>query len=254
MPVFTFHGFGRMKEDYIRFTRPFEKDFTFYSMDIFFHGKSSIGSRQPVKEPISKKELADFFLAFAKENGIKTFALMGYSLGGRISLCLAESLPERVSAVYLFAPDGLIVNRWYALLSHYSVGRAFFRFFKNNNSFFYSVLKILHGSGIISDRVREFVVSQIDSPEKQEQVYHVWCFLRKIEPDFKILGKALEKNSIPVDLFFGYYDKIIPRKNARRLEKDYPAVNIHNLRSGHIILTGANGRLIFNDNLLSNPK
>ncbi len=251
--LFAFHGFGRTWSDFLRFTRPFQDIFTIYSFDIFFHGKSEIGQRSPDDEPLSKKELADLFAAFMHRENLMKASLMGYSLGGRISMCIAEVLPHHIDALYLFAPDGLIVNRWYALLSHYGLGRVAFRGFIKNNAPFYWILNGLYRSKVISGKLRNFVLLQIKTREMQEQVYAVWTFLRKIEPDFKRLGAAMRETDMTADLFFGLYDKIIPEKNVRKFRKANPNIKVHSLRSGHIMLTGANGELIFREGLMQLP-
>lgn len=248
--VLAFHGFGRTHEDFIRFTRPFQDRFTIYAFDIFFHGKSTVESRSVDQHPCSKKELGELFICFMRELKIERTALMGYSLGGRICLCLAEVIPKRVSALYLFAPDGLVLNRWYALLSHYALGRVAFRTFIEYNRPFYWILNGLKKSKVISQNLYDFVSSQIKTRESQELVYAVWVFLRKIEPNFKTLGEQLSKENIYVDLFFGQYDKIIPKKNAKSLEKLKADLQIHTLQSGHILLTGSNAALIKEENWL----
>jgi len=251
--LLAFHGFGRSHADFIRFTRPYSSVFRVFAFDIFFHGESGTGKRIPDKSPLEKNELRNLILEFLHQKGIDRTYLMGYSLGGRICMVIAEVLSERVSGMYLFAPDGLIVNRWYGLLSHYALGRSLFRFFKSHNGFFFSLLNGLHQSRVISSRVKEFVASQIETPEMQETVYNVWTFLRKIEPEFDVLGRNLKGEKITVDLFFGLYDKIIPEKNAKKFKKAYPPVKIHVLRSGHILLTAANGELIRKEGLLQLP-
>jgi len=253
-PLLAFHGFGRTHADFIRFTRPFNETFKVYAFDIFFHGKSDIGKRSPDVDPLSKQELKELFEAFLNHEKLSSTSLMGYSLGGRICMCIAEVMPEKTDALYLFAPDGLIVNRWYALLSHYSLGRVAFRTFIKHNAPFYWILNGLYRTKAISSKLRGFVLSQIKTREMQQQVYSVWTFLRKIEPDFDQLGKAMRAHEITADIFFGLYDKIIPEKNARKFRRANPEIKVHTLRSGHILMTGANSVLIMKENLMRLPK
>ena len=252
-PLLAFHGFGRTHADFARFTRPFHDTFRVYSFDIFFHGKSDIGSRSPDGAPLSKIELKELFEAFLAHENLSSASLMGYSLGGRICMCIAEVIPKQIDALYLFAPDGLVVNRWYALLSHYSLGRVAFRTFIKYNAPFYWILNSLYKTKAISEKLRGFVISQIKTPEMQRQVYSVWTFLRKIEPDFDQLGKAMRENEITADIFFGLYDKIIPEKNVRKFRKAYPEIKVNSLRSGHILMTGANAVLIEKEGLMRLP-
>ncbi|MCA1762641.1 MAG: alpha/beta fold hydrolase [Flavobacteriales bacterium] len=246
------HGFGRNLNDFRAFTAPFEDRFTTTAVNIFFHGKSGIGSRKSDIEPLSTDEFAAFFNAFLDHIGAKKAHIMGYSLGGRLAMKLAECSPERVKSLILLAPDGLVLSRWYALLSHSAPGRAVFRFFMRNNPAFFGLLRTLNKIGFISDRLRDFIRSQTGSPELQQKVYDVWCFLRKIEPEFDKLGRALKREDVPVHIFIGAYDRIIPIKNARKFKSIYPEVKITLLRSGHAMLTRKNAVYILENRLLDN--
>lgn len=252
--LIAFHGFGRSHLDFIRFTRPFLSHFTVYGVDIFFHGESNIGQRSPDKTPLTKASFASFMEDFINQIGAQKVWLMGFSLGGRLALTAAELLPSRIGGLYLFAPDGLVVNRWYALLSHSEIGRKLFRFFMRHNTFFLHFLNALSATRILSRRTKVFVLTQVKTPEMQQRVYNVWSFLRKLEPDYKVLGGALEDFTISVDVFFGHYDNIIPPKNAHKLKKYYPPTRLHTLRAGHIMLTASNGEIIFRDRLMQLPE
>ncbi len=260
--LLAFHGFSRSHRDYVSFTKNLRADFTIYAFDIFFHEGTTIGSRQPDKEPLKPEELKTFFADFLNFIQADKAWLMGYSLGGRIAMKLAEIMPEKIGGLYLFAPDGLIINSWYALLSFSAPGRSLFRFFIKQNAFFLKTLDFIHKVGLISEKRKIFVLAHVKTPEMQWQVYNVWTFLRKIEPKMEILGSTLltsresawTGNGITVDLFMGKYDRIIPIKNAKRLKIVFPELNLHVLESGHIMLTTQVAKVIKDKGLLQTPK
>lgn len=252
--LIAFHGFGRSYTDFIPFTTELESVFTIYGFDLFFHGDSNIGDRKPDKEPLEPSELGDYFDAFLKSIEASEVWLMGYSLGGRIVLKLAELLPEKVRGLYLFAPDGLVINFWYAASSFTSPGRAAFRFLIHHNGFFYKMLNAFHSAGVVSDSRKTFVLSQIRTEEEQWKVYKVWTFLRNIEPDFKKLGKVLESHDITVDLFLGKYDTIIPPKTVKTFQKNFPGLKCHIIESGHAILKPRNMHDLLERGMLELPK
>ncbi len=234
--LIAFHGFGRSYADFIPFTAELESVFTIYGFNIFFHGESNIGNREPDKNPLKPSELSEYFDAFFQSIEATKVWLMGYSLGGRIALELAELIPDKIRGLYLFAPDGLVTNFWYAASSFTPPGRAAFRFLIRHNGLFYKMLHALHSVGILSDSRRAFVLSQIRTKEEQWQVYNVWTFLRNIKPDFKKLGTILSKNAISVDLFLGKYDKIIRPKTGKTFQKNFSGLKCHVIESGHAIL------------------
>ncbi|RKT07060.1 pimeloyl-ACP methyl ester carboxylesterase [Streptomyces sp. 3211.6] len=58
----------------------------------------------PVAEgPLRLDELADQLVAAADAEGLETFAVLGYSLGGNVALRVAARYPERVTALVLTA-------------------------------------------------------------------------------------------------------------------------------------------------------
>lgn len=234
--LIAFHGFGRSYTDFIPFTAELESVFTIYGFDLFFHDESNIGNRKPDKEPLEPSELTEYFEAFLESIETTEVWLMGYSLGGRIALKLAELMPEKVRGLYLFAPDGLVINFWYAVSSLTSTGRVGFRFLIRHNSFFYKMLNASHSVGIVSDSRKSFVLSQIKTTADQWKVYNVWTFLRNITPNFKKLGRELEKQNITVNLFMGKYDTIIPPKTVKTFQKNFPSLKCHIIESGHAIL------------------
>ena len=253
-PLFAFHGFSRSQRDYASFTKNLQEKFTIYAFDLFFHESTSIGNRSPDKEPLQPEELKTFFEEFLKHIQADKTWLIGYSLGGRIALKLAEIMPEKIGGLYLFAPDGLIVNSWYAILSFSAPGRALFRFFIKHNRLFLKMLDFIFRIGLISDKRKIFVLAHIKSSEMQWQVYNVWTFLRKIEPKIKTLGAILSGNKITVDLFMGKYDRVIPIKNAKRLKRAFPELKVHILESGHIMLTTQVAKAIQEEGLLQMPE
>lgn len=235
--LIAFHGFGRSYHDFAEFTKHLQSEYTIYAVNIFFHGNSSVENRDVDKNPLRPDEFASFFNSFFNSIQAEKVCLMGYSLGGRISFKIAELLPSRIEEMILFAPDGLIVNRWYALLSHYAFGRAIFRYFIKHEKGFYTTLRFLNRTGVISNKLKQFVENETRNKELQWKVYNVWSFLRKTDPNLKKLSKELKKHKIPVRVFIGKHDKIIPYKNTRRLLALYPDLKVFTVDSGHALLS-----------------
>ncbi len=252
--LIAFHGFGRTYLDFISFTRPFGKVFRIVAVDIFFHGKSHIGDRSADNYPLQTKEWEELMRAFIAHIGAQKVWLMGYSMGGRLALKTAELLPEQIGGLYLFAPDGLTVNRWYALLTKYMAGRAVFRMAIRHNGLLHTLKRIFLSIGLVSRRTAAFAMAQLRTREMQWKVYHSWTFLRKLEPRFSIFSERLRPYGVTIDICFGVYDKVISGDDARRLEQKYADVRVHLLRSGHDLLTEANGELLWRKKLLRLPQ
>jgi len=235
--LLAFHGFSRTHEVFIPFTHAMQDCFTVVAVDIFFHGRSHIGDRSPDKNPLSETEFAELMTDFLVHIGAEKVWLMGHSLGGRLSLKMAELLPHRIRGMYLFAPDGLILNWWYSALSHYPAGRAAFRYFRRNNLKFMRLLRVMRRTGAVNDRTGEFVAYFAQNEAMHDLVYNTLTFLRKLTPNLEKLSKSLSGHHIPVDLFFGKNDQIIPAKSAENLIRLHPEVKLYVLNAAHRLLT-----------------
>lgn len=252
--LFVFHGFGLSYLDMISFTSHWENDFTCYGFDLPYHGANEKDWNQRKVKPYSEEEFAQFFDAFADDIGAKTFSVLGYSLGGRMSLKLSELLPDRVTNIYLFAPDGLKKSKWYVMFNHNFFGRAIFRFFIKHYRFFFKLAERLRKLGLISNNLMKFVQSNTATRDMQWQVYFLWTGLRHLDPNWKKMIKAWEKHPKSVDVFLGYHDRVIPPSHAKKIERDYPTAIIHVFPSGHFILTDKNAELIIKNNWLRLPE
>ncbi len=64
------------------------------------------GASPLVDSPLSLDTLADSLVAAADADGLETFAVLGYSLGGLVAMRVAERHPQRVTALVLTATAG----------------------------------------------------------------------------------------------------------------------------------------------------
>src|SRR5690606_4700241 len=93
------------------------------AFDLPFHGQSTFAENTE----LSKEELNDLFESFLKKEQIDKISLMGYSLGGRVALCLLEKFGPSIEKVLLMASDGLIRNSYYAFVTRNGLGRFLFK-------------------------------------------------------------------------------------------------------------------------------
>ncbi|MEC4574076.1 alpha/beta fold hydrolase [Streptomyces virginiae] len=69
------------------------------------------GDTPRADEPLRLDELADQLVAAADAEGLETFAVLGYSLGGNVAVRVASRHPERVTALVLTATFARADNR-----------------------------------------------------------------------------------------------------------------------------------------------
>lgn len=244
LPVLAFHGFGRTGADFAILEESLGDLATLYAFDLHFHGQSP-GYPDRADQPFTPAELAVFFTAFATHLGAERMGLLGYSLGGRIALCLVEQMPERIGPVFLAAPDGLKTRPWYRGLASSAVGRWAYKRFIQHPQRIHFVMGVLRATRLMNERMHRFLKGQTDSRAKRQLVHDVWLSYRLIEPDLAAVGAAAARHGIGLHLFFGTHDRVIPPAlGLNLLRRAEERVTVEELPFGHVLLTPELGRAI----------
>ena len=235
--VLAFHGFGRTGADFAILEEALGDTCTLYAFDLHFHGNSP---RYPDRAdvPFTPQELAEYFAAFASSIGSQKVTLLGYSLGGRLAMSLLEHAPERIERVFLAAPDGLKTRPWYRGLAASPFGRRLYKRFVENPSTVHAIIKSLRAVRLMNERMHRFLMGQTDSRIKRELVRDVWLSYRLIEPDLHRVARNAREHGIPIHLFFGTHDRVIPPSLGENLRPLAPElITQHELPFGHVVLT-----------------
>lgn len=237
LAVLAFHGFGRTGVDFAILEKTLGERCTLYAFDLHFHGQSP-GYPERAETPFTSGELATYFTAFLDHKGVAKAALLGYSLGGRIALGLLESMPGRLSRVFLAAPDGLITKPWYRGLAASKAGRALYRRFVERPQLVHALVHGARSLRLIPEKMHRFLIGQTDSKHKRMLVRDVWLSFRNIEPDLKVVAEQARVNGISVHLFFGTHDSVIKPALGEHLRQFAPElITQEELPFGHVLLT-----------------
>ena len=177
------------------------------------------------------------FEQFFQQHSITRFSLMGYSLGGKIVLQLVELFPEKVTTVFLFAPDGIRNNWSNGFVTRNKIGKTIYRRVIQNPSRFLRLVKMLQNMNLLHEKLSDFLHHTMSSREKRQQVWDVWTCFRDIKPDIRNIQEIINKKSIHAHLFFGKSDRVIPptigKKFLRRLTNKN---SLHVIEMGHVML------------------
>ena len=234
-----FHGYGEEGNSFSFLDKLAGSEFTFISIDLPFHGKTNWNNGQYFQ----KKDLEVIINNILSENKLeklgmhKPFTLAGFSLGGRIALCLYEIFPKQVKKIILLAPDGLKVNFWYRFSTQTWLGKKLFAFTMKYPGWFFAFLKILHFMGLVNVSIFKFVNYYIGNKEMRLLLYKRWTVLGKLKPDLERIKKAIGENKTWVSLLYGQHDRVIKPEPGIKFTKgieEYATVTIIN--SGHQVL------------------
>lgn len=238
----AFHGFGRTSADFSAMAPSLAASCTLHAFDLPCHGESP--GLQP-GQPIKPEQLADFFHAYLRSRSIPQAGLMGYSLGGRIALCLLERSPAMFTRAFLLAPDGLVPRPWYRSLAHYRIGRWLYRAFIDHPGTTHAAMRLLHRLGMLDGRMFRFLMDRTATPQARALLHEVWTGFRLIEPRLATVAANIQAHHIPVHLLLGQFDRVIRPSSGRRLLQLAPnEVRVHLLPTGHRMLNGETGSLI----------
>jgi len=221
--LICFHGFGQQASDLKNLAARLAEHYTIYSIDLFYHGKSSWPD---CEKALTKGFWNELFNAFLTYNRIDQYSLCGYSLGGKIVLSILESTVKSPKEVLLIAPDGIQTNLWYSLATYPYWMKRTFKYAVQHPGFYHRFSKILQATGILDKGIIKFANNQMSTETKRKKVYCTWLVYRKLKPDLvKVVENQRNKN-IPVKVFLGKYDRMI---NQKKIEAFLSTLSQHKL-------------------------
>jgi pimeloyl-ACP methyl ester carboxylesterase len=225
----AFHGFGQTSEVYAPLATVLGDVYTIYTIDLFLHGDS----KRADSTHLAKEDWCDCIGAFLAEQQIDRFTVMGYSLGGRFALVLAECFASRLDALVLMAPDGIRFSRWYSLATQSTVGRSLFGFAMRHLPLLHQVGRGLVGLGLLRPSLLRFAEVSLSTPEQRQLVYDAWTQFRRIRPDLSRIADELTRHKVPTQLIVGSYDQIVPANYLLSLTRLLTQYTLTQLPTGH---------------------
>lgn len=237
VPLLAFHGFGRTGEDFHILEGPLGDLCTIYAFDLHYHGHSPAYPAR-ADQPFTPMELATYFAAFMDSLGKERVLLLGYSFGGRTVLNLLEQIPHRVERAFMAAPDGLKTRPWYRGLATSRIGRWLYKRFITHPQRIHAIIHVLKATRLMNERMHRFLIGQSDTRAKRQLVHDVWLSYRNIEPDLATVAANAQKHGIPIHLYFGEFDRVIPAILGHKLRKHAPeTISLDLLPFGHVLVT-----------------
>lgn len=233
--LFCFHGYGESAASFAMLEQPLGASFTMIAINLPFHGNTSW------KEDLffAPRELLALLEQIAEglPGKMDGWWLMGYSLGGRVALELAQWIPDKLRCLILLAPDGLVVNPWYWLAARTAAGNRIFRWTMKHPGWFFFLLRAARTLRLSNPSVSKFAHHYIDDVQARHELYARWTVMRGFAPDLRRVSSVIRGGRIPVHLLYGRHDRIIRWQRGESFQRMCsPYCELSILPAGHQLL------------------
>lgn len=227
--VLWFHGFGQNHQAFDKIIEPHSQQFTHYTFDLFFHGNSVwVGDAA-----IEKQHWRELIQLFLNQTGVGQFSIVGFSIGCRFAVTLAEQFQDRIHNLIMLAPDGIQFRFWYSFATYPYLCRKLFRHIVTKPAFWNRLLSFLEATRLIDRKLLRFAQRQMDTQLKREQVYYSWVNFRYLKSNGTALALLADAHKIAITLIAGTRDKVVPARLVQKLKNQKPELYYHSLNANH---------------------
>jgi len=228
--LLAFHGFGQDHQAYFAMEEKLGDQYTLYSFDLFYHGKSFWHHNQTA---LTKEFWRELMLEFFRAHKIERYSLAGFSMGGRFVLSTLEAFPDRVEDIVFIAPDGIKTSTWYSLATYPGFFRNWFRSFIVKPQGFTNLVNVMHRYKVVDKGILKFANTQMRTVKQRRRVFYTWTVFKPLKFNMKRVAHLLNAYEIPVQMFLGKHDKIMTEENMRRLLNRLEKYELVILNTGH---------------------
>ena len=233
--LLAFHGFDQTSEHMQALSFAVDGNYTVYAFDVFFHGNSYID--EEVEDPVlTNSVFADMMQFFLDRFHIKKASLLGYSLGGKISMALVEVMPYKFENIFLLASDGFNRSFWNSFVARSAVGQYIFEKVIRHPEFFVKISGIMQKMKILPAKMHAFLLLQLESEAKRKKVYDVLLLFRELRPDLNRLRKTVKRYDFNLQIIVGKNDDVVLPQPAIDYMKKIDEAKLHILDCGHNLL------------------
>ena len=229
-PLLVFHGFGQDHTLYVPLLKSLSPRYTLYIIDLFFHGKSEWNEGE---RPLEKSTWASIIEVLLQEQGLTTFSILAYSLGGKFALATLEAFPDRIKDIFLIAPDGIKTSFWYSMATYPKIFRRFFKSMIFRHDRFLWIANKLNESNLVDKGLIRFADYQMNTEAKRKRVYYSWVVFRHLTFDLKKIAGVINQHNTRLTMIVGEYDKVIRPRNMHRLLRYVKNYRMEVLEAGH---------------------
>ncbi len=238
--LLAFHGYGEEAASFRPLQQYLETGYNCYIFDLPHHGKSNWTDDTLL-------ETTDLIMALKglmERESVTMASLLGYSMGGRVCLGILEQMPHQIQQVTLLAADGMARDFYYHFFTRNFLGKRMFRHMLTKPAAYFKTLDLLRGLKLLDESRYKFVMHYLGTEKSRRQLSQIWPAMSDMMPDVEKVKGFISRFRIPVHIFMGKFDRVMPPGLAENFKSGLETVHLHIVEKGHGILDQDNAPLI----------
>ncbi|GAA4830263.1 alpha/beta hydrolase [Algivirga pacifica] len=226
------HGFGDSAKLFSVLAPTLQKRYTVYAISLPFHGKSTWKKKQ-----FTLNTLIEVIELIKQKEKQERLSIMGYSLGGRSALMLVPHYYKLLDHLYLCAADGIKTHRLYdfAQLPHWF--SVIVPIVMRSHKLMFWLVGLAYRKQWISKFLYDFTYNHFNTKEQRRRFFGCTTFVKSSRNmNLEQVQAYLNKEKVPVDLYFGKRDEVILMEGAQEFEKAVDGATLYTLDKGHLLI------------------
>lgn len=229
--LIALHGFADEASMFSVLQNSLGEKYTVYCLDLPYHGLTKWRG-----EAFDQKDIIAVVKIILEKESKQRFDLMGFSMGGRIVQKILFDCIENVDKVYLIAPDGLDTKWMFKVNLIPGFLKSFLKWILQKPNWFIKLIRQLYHWKLISRFIYNFVYYHLHTEKKSARLFNTWRALDHFRIQPRKVKKLLQEYNLPVALYLGNRDEVVPLASAKLLSEDMPNVKVYVLDEGHLLV------------------
>lgn len=227
------HGYLQDKHLFDQVWQTVPEDWKIVSIDMPLFGRSTWINRN---KPMHKKFLRKLWKAFQQRYPDSELNLLGFSMGGKLSLNLVSTVKNPPKRVILIAPDGISSNPMQNFAMFNPLGKTLLRgllFFPAPLIF---VSKMAFRLKAIDRFTYNFMYGNFGS-EKLREALRIYMYVYAgLKVSFKKIKKKTYEHEMQWQLIWGSQDGVISPKGISQFQQLIPEAKGEFIDTGHLVV------------------
>lgn len=229
--LILFHGFGDRAALFDVLETSLGQHYKAFAISFPYHGHTEW------KEGFfTKTDIVNFIKIILEKEKASSFSILGYSMGGKITMNMVEVFADQINKVILLAPDGIKTHPLYDIHGLPLWFIRLFKFLLKRPKTFFKLNKVIYKWGFLSKFLYDFTKNHFSTTPQRERFFNVSESIHDFKPDLNKLKMILNQKNIPLEMFLGERDEVILPESGEILKEGLKNCQVTFLPKGHLLV------------------